>query len=104
MIPKTDKRSKEVLLHLNLSIEDTLVPLPLVRNATAASILWTNLRNKYQASEVGWSLYFKNLLFSTKLQEGGSLPTYLFQLEDLCEQLSATKKPVDDEDMVPLMM
>jgi hypothetical protein len=89
-------------LLLKLSVADTLVPE--VRNATIASVLWTNLKNKYQASKVGQALYLKNILFSTKLQEGGSIFEYLLQLKDLSDQLFAIEKPIDDEDMVSLVM
>ena len=56
-----DKIHKEALMLLKLLVVDTLVLE--VRNSIVAPVLWTNLQNKYQASEVGWSLYFKNLLF-----------------------------------------
>jgi hypothetical protein len=46
----------------------------------------------------------KNILFITKLQEGGSIFEYLLQLKDLSDQLSAIEKSVDDEDMVSLVM
>ena len=46
---------------LKLLVADTLVPE--VRNSIVAPVLWTNFQNKFQASEVRWSLYFKNLLF-----------------------------------------
>ena len=87
---------------LKLSVEETLVLE--VRNSIVTPVLWTNLQNKYQASEVGWSLYFKNLLFSTKLREGGSVSKYLLYLKDLNDQFFAIKKLVDDEDMVALLM
>ena len=56
-----DKIHKEALMLLKLSVADTLVLE--VSNSIVAPVLWTNLQNKYQASEVGWSLYFKNILF-----------------------------------------
>jgi len=40
-----DNRHKEALLLLKLLVADTLVPE--VRNVTIASVLWTNLKNKY---------------------------------------------------------
>ena len=43
-----DKRHKEALMLLILSVAVTLVPE--VRNSIVAPILWTNLQNKYQAS------------------------------------------------------
>ena len=46
-----DKRHKEALMIHKLSVADTLVPE--VRNSIVAPVLWTNLQNKYQASEVG---------------------------------------------------
>ena len=46
-----DKRHKKALMLLKLSVENTLVPE--VRNSIVAPVLWTNLQNKYQASEVG---------------------------------------------------
>ena len=46
-----DKIHKEALMLLKLSVADTLVPE--VRNSIVAPVLWTNLQNKYQASEVG---------------------------------------------------
>jgi len=48
-------------------------------------------------------LYLKNLLFSIKLQEEGSVSEYLLQLKDLSDQLFAIEKPIDDEDMVALV-
>jgi hypothetical protein len=91
MILKTMiKDIKRLYYFSNCSVADTLVPE--VRNATIASVLWTNLKNKYQASEVGWALYLKNLLFSTKLQEGGFISEYLLQLKDLSDQLSAIQE------------
>jgi len=56
-----DKIHKEALMLLKLSVADTLVLE--VSNSIVAPVLWTNLQNKYQASEFGWSLYFINLLF-----------------------------------------
>ena len=56
-----DKIHKEALMLHKLSVADTLVLE--VSNSIVAPVLWTNIQNKYQASEVGWSLYFKNLLF-----------------------------------------
>jgi len=41
---------------------------------------------------------------STKLQEGGPVSKYLLHLKDLNDQFFAIKKPVDDEDMVALLM
>ena len=41
-----DKRHKEALMLLKLSVADTLVPE--VRNSIVAPILWKNLQNKYQ--------------------------------------------------------
>jgi len=43
-----DKRHKEALMLLKLSVAVTLVPE--VRNSIVAPILWTNIQNKYQAS------------------------------------------------------
>ena len=42
--------------------------------------------------------------FSTKLQEGESISKYLTHLKDLNDQIFAIKKPVDDEDMVTMLM
>ena len=56
-----DKRHKKALVLLKLSLAETLIPE--VSNSIVAPVLWTNIQNKYQASEVGWSLYFKNILF-----------------------------------------
>ncbi|KAH9324065.1 hypothetical protein KI387_004243 [Taxus chinensis] len=44
-----EKRHKEALLLLNLSVSDDMIPE--VRNATVASTLWASLRDKYQTSE-----------------------------------------------------
>ena len=43
-----DKRHKEALMLLKLSVVVTLVLE--VRNSIVAPMLWTNLQNKYQAS------------------------------------------------------
>ncbi|KAH9303847.1 hypothetical protein KI387_008251, partial [Taxus chinensis] len=44
-----DKRHKEALLLLKMSVSDDMIPE--VRNATMASTLWANLKDKYQTSE-----------------------------------------------------
>ena len=41
---------------------------------------------------------------STKLQEGGPVSKYLLHLKDLNDQFFAIKKPMDEEDMVALLM
>ena len=41
---------------------------------------------------------------STKLQDGGPVSKYLLHLKDLNDQFFSIKKPVDDEDMVALLM
>ncbi|KAH9327587.1 hypothetical protein KI387_007765, partial [Taxus chinensis] len=97
-----DKRHKEALLLLKLSVSDDLIPE--VRNATVASTLWASLRDKYQTSEKSRVLYLKNMLFSVKLQEGGLLSEHLLRMKDLRDQLSSINKKVDDDDMVALVL
>ncbi|KAH9330474.1 hypothetical protein KI387_002582, partial [Taxus chinensis] len=76
-----DKCYKEALLLLKLSVSDDMISE--VRNATVANTLWTSLRDKYQTSEKSPVLYLKNMLFSVKLQEGGSLFEHLLLMKDL---------------------
>ncbi|KAH9307812.1 hypothetical protein KI387_035723, partial [Taxus chinensis] len=96
-----DKRHREALLLLKLSVSDELIPE--VRNATEVSKLWVSLKDKYQTSEKSRVLYLKNMLFSVKLQ-GGSLSEHLLRMKDLRDQLASINKPVDDDDMVALIL
>ncbi|KAH9315017.1 hypothetical protein KI387_023644, partial [Taxus chinensis] len=97
-----DKRHKEALLLLKLSVSDDMIPE--VRNATVASTLWTSLKDKYQTLEKSRVLYLKNMLFFVKLEEGGSLSKHLLRMKDLRDQLSSINKKVDNDDMVALVL
>ncbi|KAH9291933.1 hypothetical protein KI387_042879, partial [Taxus chinensis] len=60
----------------------------------------TNIRRRRRVGFYTSKICF----FSVKLQEGGSLSEHLLRMKDLRDQLASINKPVDDDDMVALIL
>lgn len=96
------RRNMKALAKINLSVEKNVFPI--VMNAETAAEAWTALGSAYEDTGLSTCLRLLNQLCLIKLVNFTSMENYVNEILRLNQQLTAMKRPVDDDFLAMVML
>ena len=96
-------RKDKALATIVLVVEPSLLYL-IGADPTDPVVVWKALADHFQRNTWANKLELKRKLFSMRLAEGGSMQDHIKSLMEVCNQLVAVGKPVNEEDHVEYLL
>jgi hypothetical protein len=84
---KYDAKNGEAVMLIKLSVMDEM--LPEVQTGDDAFTNWQTLQNLHEIINKHRAFFWKNILFSIKMEEDDSLPYHLLKIKDIRDQLKS---------------
>lgn len=91
-------QKNKALTMIALSVRDHVIPY--IVNVKEPDVCWTTLKNLYASSTNSRKLLLRRKLTSLKMEEGGSMTTFLQHLKELINELVCAGETVSDEEIV----
>lgn len=91
-------QKNKALTMIALSVRDNVIPY--ILNITEPDVCWATLKGLYASSTNSRKLLLRRKLTSLKLEEGGSMSTFLQHLKELINELACAGEIIADEEVV----